>query len=66
MTGFHSPVVHLEPLHPVVHKQELGALQVPPFGQDVDPKHTAETDYIAARSICVYVRITRYLHTMTA
>ena len=54
----HSPVVHLEPLHPVVHAQELGALQVPPFGQDVDPKHTAETDYIAASSICVYVRIT--------
>ena len=41
---FYSPVVHLEPLHPVVHKQELGALQVPPFGQDVDPKHKAETD----------------------
>ena len=41
---FSSPVVHLEPLHPVVHKQELGALQVPPFGQDVDPKHKAETD----------------------
>ena len=66
MTGFYSPVVHLEPLHPVVHEQELGALQVPPFGQDVDPKHKAETDYIAARSIRVYARITRYLHTMTA
>ena len=47
----HSPVLHLEPLHPVVHEQELGALQVPPFGQDVDPKHIAETDYIAASSI---------------
>ena len=66
MTGFHSPVVHLEPLHPVVHKQELGAVHVPPFRQDVDPKHTAETDYIAAKSICVYVRTTRYIYTMTA
>ena len=60
----HLPVVRLESLHPVVHEQELGALQVPPFGQDVDPKHIAETDYIAASSICVYVRITRYISVL--
>ena len=36
------PVVHLAPVHPAVHVQELGALQLPPFGQDVDPEQRAK------------------------
>ena len=39
---FPLPIVHLEPLHPVVHAQVFGAVQVPPFGQDVAPEHSAE------------------------
>ena len=37
------PVVHLAPLHPVGHEQVFGAIQVPPFGQDVCPEHKAAT-----------------------
>ena len=41
------PVVHLTPLHPAEHAQVLGDIQVPPFGQDVTPKHNAEKQNIA-------------------
>ena len=37
------PIVHLAPLHPAGHAQVFGAIQVPPFRQDVAPKHSAET-----------------------
>ena len=39
---FIVPAVHVEPLHPAVHTQVLGAVHVPPFGQDVAPEHRAE------------------------
>ena len=38
------PVVHLEPVHPAAHTQVFGLVQVPPFEQDVDLQHSAETD----------------------
>ena len=37
------PVVHLVPVHPVAHLQVFGAIQVPPFEQEVNPQHSAET-----------------------
>ena len=40
---FVVPVVHLEPLHAAVQIQVFGAVQIPPFGQDVTPEHSAET-----------------------
>ena len=36
------PVSHVDPVQPVVQSQVLGDLQVPPFGQDVDPEQRAE------------------------
>jgi len=36
------PVVHLESVQPGVQTQLLGAVQLPPFGQDVDPEQRAE------------------------
>ena len=36
------PVVHLEPVHPVLHVQVFIAVQLPSFEQDVDPQHKAE------------------------
>ena len=34
----------MEPVYPVSPLQVLGAIQVSPFGQDLDPQHGAETD----------------------
>ena len=47
------PVVHLAPLHPTWHAQVFGRVQLPPFGQDVCPKHKAETN--SAMSTARYI-----------
>ena len=39
---FPLPTVHLEPVHPAAHAQVFGAVQLPPFGQDVALEHRAE------------------------
>ena len=36
------PIVHLVPFHPSVQLQVFGAVQIPSFGQELDPQHSAE------------------------
>ena len=52
------------PLHPAVHTQVLGAVQVPPFGQNVAPEHSAEMEMSIIKPQA-HMSAAKYILTMT-